>query len=108
MGITIAVYGNISEDVVRLINHRYKIEKVVYGGITSSDVINWALKNHVSLITYPCDHHKHKDKAVFVQHFKILRDASPDLILIKVGSGLVGDYLESIAKDMNLKVLVVK
>ena len=108
MGITVVVCGDVSEDVISLINRRYEIETIGYGGVKSSAVLNWALKKHLSVVTYPCDYHKHGDKAAFVQHYKLLRDLDPDLIVIKQDAGMLAKYVESVSKDMKLKALVVK
>ncbi|HUV84978.1 MAG TPA: hypothetical protein VMV86_04665 [Methanosarcinales archaeon] len=107
-GITVVVCGDVSEDVITLINRRYEIETIGYGGVKSSAVLNWALRKHLNVVTYPCDYHKHGDKAIFVQHYKLLRDLEPDLIVIKASCGMLGTYVESISKDMNFKALMVK
>jgi len=108
MGITVIVCGNVSEEVFRLINIRYKIEKLGHGGVKSAAVLNWALGKRIDVVTYPCDYHKHKDKAAFVQYYKLLKELKPDLIIIKQDQGMLCKYVESIAKDMSFKALVVK
>lgn len=97
--------GNIPADILEFIDKTHKIDTVMCCGLCSRPY-SWATEKHKKLEMIPLDHHKHGDKAVFVQAFKLLQ-RRPDLILAYDSTQLLSVYVDKIASEQGLAVMVV-